>query len=80
MGLKDLMDKYGVSDINKDNWFTLRQFDKELGQEYDAEAYKVDEDVTIAYDYKRGTWQDNKGREYDPVREDGAITGFRICK
>lgn len=76
MGLKELMDKYGMVNLNKDNWFTLRLYDKEQGQEYDTEAYNVDDDITIVYDYKRGTWQDHMGRVCDPVREEGTITGF----
>ena len=76
MGLKDLMDKYGADSIVKSGeWLSLRQYDEELGQEYDAEAYKLD-DITIVYDYRSGTWQDNKGRVYSEILEDGKITGF----
>jgi hypothetical protein len=58
----------------------LRLYDKEQGQEYEAEAYKLENGITVSYDYRSGTWQDPEGREYDPVTDGGAITGFIMAK
>lgn len=78
MGLKDLMDKYGEIPVNKENWLRLRQYDKEQGQEYDAEGYKLEDGVTIIYDYKSGSWTDGTDRVYKEILVDGEIVGFKI--